>query len=147
MTAQLASSEDATLILKLYELRTESVMREARAWVIDIFWPRTAQEVFDVFADMASQESHFLRQVTTYWEMAAAFVLHGALSEELFVECNTEPFFIYAKFQAMLPAIREQRPGFLKKIGEVIDRSTGAKLRLEVIASTLPSRQAAATHA
>jgi hypothetical protein len=142
MTAQLANSEDARLVLKLYELRTESVMREARAWATDIFWPESAQEVLDVFAEMGSQENHYLRQVTSYWEMAAAFVLHGALSQELFVECNSEPFFLYAKFEPLLEGIRKMRPSFLIKTGDLIANSSLARQRFEAMVQSVASRNA-----
>ena len=144
MTAQLANSEDARLVLKLYELRTESVMREARAWATDTFWPASAQEVLDVFADMGTQENRYLRQVISYWEMAAAFVLHGALSQELFVECNNEPFFLYAKFAPFLEDIRKTRPMFLAKTGDLIANSGLARQRYESIAGSLASRRTAA---
>jgi hypothetical protein len=142
MTAQLANSEDARLILKLYELRTESVLREARAWAMDIFWPTSAEEVLDVFADMSTQENHFLRQVTTYWEMAAAFVLHGALSQELFVECNNEPFFLYAKFVPFLDGIRKTRPAFLVKTGDLIANSALARQRYESMTKSVAAHRA-----
>jgi hypothetical protein len=142
MTAQLANSEDARLVLKLYELRTESVMREARTWATDIFWPTSAKEVLDVFADMRSQESRYLRQVTTYWEMAAAFVLHGALSQELFVECNSEPFFLYAKFAPFLEGIRKSRIAFLAKTGDLIANSGLARQRYESIAASVAAHRA-----
>ncbi len=52
----------------------------------------------------------------TYWEMAAAMVLHGAVSAELFVDCNGEGFFLLAKFAPILDAIREKNPRFLNKL-------------------------------
>ena len=42
--------------------------------------------------------------------MAAAMVLHGAVSAELFVDCNGEGFFLLAKFAPILDAIREKNP-------------------------------------
>ena len=48
----------------------------------------------------------------SYWEMAAAMVLHGAVSAELFVDCNGEGFFLLAKFAPILEAIREKNPTF-----------------------------------
>ena len=78
-------------------------MREARAWLTGQFFPQTAEEFFAVANARSSQENAWYRQVTSYWEMAAALVLHGALNAELFVDCNNEPFFIYAKFLPLLP--------------------------------------------
>ena len=53
MERMLATPADAEIILKLYELRTEAVMREARAWITGEFWPTTAEEFFAVAGDPA----------------------------------------------------------------------------------------------
>ena len=58
----------------------------------------------------------------TYWEMAAAMVLHGAVSAELFVDCNAEGFFLLAKFAHILESIRERIPGFMNKTSELVNR-------------------------
>ena len=61
MQQGMASSTDAELILKLYELRTEAVMRQARAWVTVEFWPETAAEFFTVQDDFGSQKNCYVR--------------------------------------------------------------------------------------
>src|ERR1700738_2718709 len=71
MERMLASPADAEIILRLYELRRETVMREARAWVVGEFWPATADEYFAVAMNPADPHNPFVRQVLTYWEMAA----------------------------------------------------------------------------
>ena len=139
----LATTDDAGLILKLYELRTEATMRKARAWMTGEFFPETAEEFFAVLNASGTQENAWLRQVTSYWEMAAAFVLHGALNAELFVDCNTEPFFVYAKFLPMLAEIRQRLPGFLKKVGQVVEQSPAASARVEQATRNLAARRAA----
>ncbi len=48
MERMLATPADAEIILKLYQLRTEAVMRQARAWMGGEFWPTTAEEFFAV---------------------------------------------------------------------------------------------------
>ena len=58
----------------------------------------------------ADPHNPWLRQVLTYWEMAAAMVLHGAVSAELFVDSNGEGFYLLAKFAPILDAIREKNP-------------------------------------
>jgi hypothetical protein len=132
MEQMLATPADAEIILKLYELRTETVMREARAWVGQ-FWPRTADEFFAVVENPADPHSAWLRQVVSYWEMAAALVLHGTVSAELFVDCNAEGFFLLAKFSRLLDAIREKNPVFLTKTSELISRFATAAQRYEAI--------------
>ena len=69
----------------------------------------------------------------TYWEMAAAMVLHGAVSAELFVDCNAEGFFLLAKFAPILEGLRERNPGFLIKTSELINRFSAAAQRYEAV--------------
>ena len=45
MERMLATPADAEIILKLYELRTEAVMRQARAWIGGEFWPQNAGRI------------------------------------------------------------------------------------------------------
>ena len=75
---------DAQLILQLYDLRREAEMRKARNWVATQFWPQSAADYIKVASAVGTPENAWLRQVTSYWDMVAAFVLHGALNEELF---------------------------------------------------------------
>jgi hypothetical protein len=133
MERMLATAADADIILKLYELRTETVMRQARAWMTGEFWPKTADEFFAVAENPADPHNAWFRQVVTYWEMAAALVLHGALSAELFVDANGEGFFLLAKFSPMLDAIRERRPDFMIKTTELIARFSAAAQRYEKV--------------
>jgi hypothetical protein len=137
LESTLATTADAGLILKLYELRTEPGMREARAWVTGQFFPQTAEEFFAVANARSSKENAWYRQVTSYWEMAAALVLHGALNADLFVDCNNEPFFIYAKFLPILPEIRQRMPGFLTKVGQVVEQSPTAKAKVDQMAKNV----------
>jgi hypothetical protein len=143
MQQGLANSADGTLILKLYELRTETVMRQARAWVIGDFWPATAEEFFIVQNDFGSQKNAWLRQVVTYWEMAASLVLHGSLSADLFVDCNPEPFFILAKLTPLLAEIHEKLPTYFSKTLQLIENSQPAAARYEAMKKQIESRRAA----
>lgn len=131
MDTTLATNADAQLILKLYELRTEAEMRAARKWVNEQFWPESAQQVFDVLRASGTQENAWFRQVVSYWEMAAAFVLHGALDPELFLNCNGENIFILGKVHPFLQEIRAQSPYFLTRTEELTNRFETAKRRLE----------------
>jgi hypothetical protein len=141
MERMLATPEDAEIILRLYELRTEAEMRKARAWMIGEFWPRTAEEYFAVASNFADPHNAWLRQVLSYWEMAAAMVLHGAVSAELFVDCNGEGFFLLAKFAEILEAVREKNPAFLAKTGELVRRFSAAQQRYETVLKNIQARQ------
>ena len=142
MERMLATPADAEIILKLYQLRTEPLMRQARAWVGGEFWPKTADELFAVLLNPADPHNAFLRQVLTYWEMAAAMVLHGAVSAELFVDCNGEGFFHLAKFAPILEAVREKNPTFMIKTSEMIERFSAASQRYEAALKTMEARRA-----
>lgn len=133
MERMLATPADAEIVLKLYELRTEALMRQARTWVTEEFWPKTAEEFFAVAENFKDPHNAFFRQVIGYWEMAAAMVLHGALSAELFVDSNGEGFYLLAKFAPILDAIRERNPYFMIRTSELINRFTAAAQRYDVI--------------
>ena len=108
--AKKATADDAALILKLYDLRREPEMRKARNWLVTEFWPESADDFLKVANAFPSQENSWIRQVGSYWDMAAAFVLQGALSEELFVQpgCSGEMFFIFAKIHPFLKELRQK---------------------------------------
>lgn len=99
-----AKQEDAHLILKLYDLRREEVMRKARNWFGRDFHPKSAE---DIVAVLRGEHSAYLRMITTYWEMACAMVLHGAIDSALFSDCNGEHVFVYAKMEPHLAKLRE----------------------------------------
>ena len=142
MERMLATPADAEIILRLYELRTEALMRQARAWITGEFWPTTAEEYFVVASNPADPHNAWLRQVLSYWEMAAAMVLHGAVSAELFVDCNGEGFFLLAKFAPILDAVREKSPGFLMKTQELVSRFSAASQRYEIVLKNMEARLA-----
>lgn len=101
----MATQKDAELILKLYELRREEVMREARKFVLGPdFLPQSVDDIKAVLAD--PQQSAYFRQVTSYWEMAAALVNHGAIDAALFFDTNGEYLAIWAKIGDLLPELR-----------------------------------------
>ncbi|HKO02491.1 MAG TPA: hypothetical protein VJ032_12390 [Thermoanaerobaculia bacterium] len=99
--------EDANLILRLYELRREEKLREARKWIGGIA-PFTSREQWLGICPPGSETNAYYRMVTTYWDMAAAFVATGVLNRELFFRANNmELLFVWEKVKRMLPEIRE----------------------------------------
>jgi hypothetical protein len=101
---------DAQLILQLYELRREPEMRKARNWWGGEFFPQSADDYLKVLWAMNSPENNWLRQVQSYWGMAAAFVLQDVLNEELFLQpaVSGEMFLILAKVEPFLKELREK---------------------------------------
>jgi hypothetical protein len=76
------SIQQAELILHLYELRRETVMREARSYVGGAFMPASASEFLEIVS-AGGKHTAFVLQVYGYWDMVAAFVEHGALDASL----------------------------------------------------------------
>ena len=98
----MSKQQDADLILKLYDLRREATMREARNWMFT-FNPTSVQDVIDV---LLSEHSGHYRMVISYWDMAASMVNQGAIDEELFIASGGEIVFIYAKIAKFIPELR-----------------------------------------
>ncbi|MGH9486465.1 MAG: DUF4760 domain-containing protein [Terriglobales bacterium] len=122
--------EDAKLILKLYDLRREKVMREARNWFAREFHPANAD---DYIATLRSEHSAYLRMVGTFWDMASALVLHGAIDADMFNACNGEHLFVFAKIQPLLAELRRKTnsPRLLANLETVVMARPDAKEVLE----------------
>jgi hypothetical protein len=102
----MADQNDASLILKLYELRREAKMREARKWFFAFPWAATLEDFLRT-APVGSDENAYYRMVLTYWDMAAAFVARKILDPDLFyVSNNQELLFVYLKMHHLFPAFR-----------------------------------------
>jgi hypothetical protein len=108
--AKKPTAMDAQLILHLYDLRREAEMRKARAWWFTQFWPKTAEDFTKIALTPGSPENNWLRQVSGYWSMAASFVLHGALSPDLFLQpaVSGEMYIVFAKVHPFLKELREK---------------------------------------
>jgi len=136
-----ASTGEARLILELYDLRREAEMRKARQWWIADFWPRTADDFLKVAWAAGTPENNWLRQVGGYWGMAAAFVLQGALNEELFLRpaVSSEMFFMFGKVHPFLKELREKLgdPEAFLDIEKVVTRTKWGRERLKFIAKRL----------
>lgn len=143
MESQIATGADAQLIMKLYDLRREPVMRQARKWVMFEFNPKTAAEFIEVRQAFGTEPNAWLRQVTSYWEMAASFVLHGAVSAEMFVATNPEIFFIYAKFHGVAEGFRDSmgKP-FMHNTAMLIEKSAIAREILQKMIKSMEARHA-----
>ena len=143
--AKSATSADAALILKLYNLRREPEMRKPRNWFTSEFWPDSADDYIKIANSPAAPENAWLRQVGSYWDMAAAFVLHGALNEDLFVQpgCSGEMFFIFGKIYPFLKELRQKtnNPTAWSNIEGVATGSKAARKRLELTMANLEKRK------
>jgi hypothetical protein len=122
--------ESADLILKLYDLRREATMREARNWFFT-FNPKSAQDYMTTMMD--PQVGAYLRMVSSYWDMAASFVNHGAIDADMFNDTAGEHMMVFAKVEPHLAELRTMfdEPKMFYHLEKVImDMPNGAeKLR------------------
>jgi hypothetical protein len=121
-------ARSAELILKLYELRREAVMREARNW----FFAFNPQSFEDIQRAVMSEHSAYLRMVTTYWDMACSFVNHGAIDAEMFNDANAEHLFVFAKLQPFISEIRANNgnPAAFRHLEQAVMATPQAEERL-----------------
>ena len=121
-------AKSAELILKLYELRREEVMRAARNW----FFSFNPESFEDIQRAMMGEHSAYLRMVTTYWDMACSFVNHGAIDAEMFNDANAEQVFVFAKFQPFLEQIRanSSNPDAFRHLEQAVTAMPQAEERL-----------------
>src|ERR1700750_3325892 len=100
-----ATYDDVNLILRLYEIRREDRMREARKWFTGSFKVKTFEE-FQALCPPGSETNASYRMVTTYWEMVASFLTSGVLSAELFYQSGRELLFVWERVRDIVPSVR-----------------------------------------
>lgn len=139
---------DADLILKLYDLRREKTMREARTWFF-MFNPQSPKDFLDV---MTSDKSGYFRMVVSYWDMACSLVNNGAIDEQMFNDANGEHIFVYAKMEPFLEALRaeSENPQYLAHLEKVVKsmpnyeaKIVGVRERIKKIVELYQQRMAA----
>ena len=100
-----ATLDDVNLILKLYDLRREPRLREARRWFTGSFKARTLDD-FNALCPTGSEQHASYRMFTTYWEMVASFLTSGVVNEELFFQRGRELLFCWERVRDLLPHVR-----------------------------------------
>jgi hypothetical protein len=115
------NAQAAGVLLKLYELRTEPALREARAWFIFEFHPTSAAEVLRAWLGPGHLSAPY-RMVASYWDMAASLVTQGAIPAAMFNDANTEHFVVFAKLRPYLEEVRASAryPGYLASLERVV---------------------------
>jgi len=124
----MSKQEEAGLILKLYELRREEKMRQARDWYFSQFHPET---IADYNAALFGPHSGYVRMVVSYWDMAAGLVNNGAISIDLFNDANGEQIGVFSKIEPFLTELRAQLgPHFLANLEKLIDATPNGRKRV-----------------
>ena len=129
MTTHIQHSAD--LILKLYELRRDPALREARHWYSTQFRPTGAAEMVSLYMSGATASAN-LRMVTSYWEMACAMVNKGAIDQELFAKSNGEFIGFFSIIEPHLEELRAMinEPDLFGEWERVVRATPGAEEKL-----------------
>jgi hypothetical protein len=124
--------DDALAILKLYEIRSEPLMRQARAWFMSEFKPQSGLEILALLQS-GEKQSAFYRMVSSHWEVASALVNNGGIDEKMFLEANTEHLVVFAKLQPFIAEIRETigEPDYLAQLERLVMKAENIERKLE----------------
>ena len=143
-----ATPADAQVVMQLYDLRREPEMRKARNWFV-MFDPQSVDELVNAVMALGSDGSRYYRMVTSYWEMAAAMVLHGAVNEQLFLDSQPEMFLIFAKLAPYLRDFRErvQNPESMKNVETLVNKSQEGRKKLQAVTERIARMRALAAAA
>jgi hypothetical protein len=111
--------ESATLNLRLFELRREPVLREARDWFLRDFNPQSIGEVIEA---VSGDRNASFRMVLGYWDMAASLVTTGAIDADAFLAAHTEVYATLGKIQPFLAELRRMsnEPAFCQHLETVV---------------------------
>ena len=100
-----ATHEQVNLMLKLYDMRREPKLREARDWVGANFQVNNLEDVMRL-CPPGSKENAYMRMVYGYWEMVASIVNRGLVDEDLFFENSGEQWAMWEKVKPVIAAWR-----------------------------------------
>jgi len=100
--------EQGNLQLKIFDLRREPRLRQARDWFFQNYSPKSFDDAMRI-APMGTEAGTSYMMVVHYWDQACAYLNHGLLHEDLFFETNGEFFFIWERVK---PTIQEGRKRF-----------------------------------
>ena len=106
MSNQKPTYQDADLLLRVYELRRETLMRNSRD-AINGFWPKNYDDV-KAYSAPGHPVNAAWRQVTSYWEMVFGMAHHGIVATDFWIENNGEGLFLFAKVAPYLDEIRAE---------------------------------------
>src|SRR6201998_3367374 len=97
--------DEVNLMLRLYDMRREARLRQARSWFLDHFHPMSPDEMTEKYAP-GTDEYNNIRMVISYWDMVARIVNRGLINDELFFESNGEIWVVWDRIRSIVPTWR-----------------------------------------
>jgi len=117
------------LNLRLFDLRREPVLREARDWFLREFNPETLAELVTL---VSGTRNASFRMVLGYWDMASSLVTSGAIDGDAFCAAHGEIFATFSKIHPFLAELRAAsgEPDFCKHMEAVVLAAPNAEATL-----------------
>ena len=111
--------EQVNLLLRLYDMRREPRLREAREWFSANFHMKSQEDVMGLYPP-GSRENASMRMVLGYWEMVASIANRGLVDEDLFFENSGEQWGVWEQVKPVIGAWRTMfsSPKFLGNLEE-----------------------------
>ena len=115
--------EQAELQLKVYDLRREARLRQARDWFFKNYHVQSIDEAMRLAAP-GTEAGAFTSMVFSYWEQTCALLNYGLLHEDFFFENSGEFFGVWELVKGVLPQARERfaNPRFLAHLEKAAQR-------------------------
>ena len=123
---------DAEIVMKLYDLRREAVMRESRMAINAKFMPTTYDEMLAVTKPDHPLNAAF-RQTSSYWEMVYGMGRHEIVHAEYLVENTGEGLLLFTKVAPHLKRFRDEVSPFAFMSAEWAATSTEAGRRISAM--------------
>jgi hypothetical protein len=145
MSATQPDHHDADLMLKVYDLRRETTLREARVAINAEFWPQSYEDIKAIVKLDHPLNVHW-RQTMTYWEMVYGIARHGIVHPEFWMEGNGEGIFLFARVAPWLADLRRDvNPAAFRHAEWAATQTTEGRRLFELfgarIATTLAARR------
>lgn len=115
--------EHVNLMLRLYELRREPRLRQARSWFVDQFNANSPEEMMKKYPP-GSEENLNIRMTVSYWDMVASVLNRGLIDNEFFFETTGEVWVVWERIRPIVPAWRAamKNPHVLAPLEELYKR-------------------------
>ena len=138
--------QDAELVLRLYELRRDEVMRRSRDAISFGFWPTSWDDIVAIL-DFSHPDNAAWRQVASYWEMVFNFGHRGIADPEFLVENSGEGILLYMKVRPFLDRMRTDAPAAFQHIEWAATQTEAGRQRVEFFEKRFGDKLAPATGA
>ena len=96
---------DAELVLRLYELRRDPLLRESRK-AVNSWLPKTFDDFMKITKPDHPDNAAF-RQVAGYWDMAFGMARHGVIHPEFLMENSGEGLWFFARVERFVEEFRK----------------------------------------